>query len=300
MKVFAQLLIPLSFLLASVNVFAESYHIQAVKADHVSESDRNTVTELLRMGFRSERATLINDGKEATFVIQSRVLKLGDSFILSAEKLNSKNQVVHSVQMKAQTLSDMDTVTSRVAAALVKEVSINKTADVTNITAEEETLNTRRYQATRQWLIGLGPGWSSGLDSKGGGMTFSLGYLWGLDPDYGVSLMYTHNGGKGDEDDSSFNDFSLGMEYFFSRTKNSPVIAGRLGYGSVTRNGCGTWFNDCDDGSDSGWNAAIQGGYKFFRTSSVNVGVMASHFIAFGRFGSDNPGLSSLQIVVYY
>lgn len=279
---------------------ADPYFIDQVQGPGIGESDLATVHELVVMATSQEKGQKVVESiKEAEFVLKPKLMKLGDSYLLSVEKRDRKGQLVFAEKMKAKEMSDMDNVTSRVVKAVILGVSSQVTADVTNVTRDEETQNTRRYQATRQWIIGLGPGWTSNLKSKGGGFTFQLGYLWGLDPDFGVNLSWTAHSGPTD-DDSTFSDFSIGGEYYLARTKTSPFFGARLGYGSGVSNKCSFLSLNCTEDRASGWSTNVTAGYKFFRTSSVNVGVTLNYFYLFNRTSVGNPNLTSLQFVVYY
>jgi len=245
--------------------------------------------------------TLAGKKEKADWVLSSTLLKLGDSYVLTLQKKNKSDQVVFAEKMKAKTMSDMDTVASRLTRAVIEQKRTVETADVTNITQEEETMNTRRYQATRQWIIGLGPGWTSNLGSKGGGFTFLLGYLWGLDPDFGINLTWTINNGRGN-DDSSYSDFSLGGEYYFSRKKFTPYVGARAGWGNARGDdNCGVIsFGTCDRDEASGWALNAQFGYKAFRTSSVNAGVAAFYSMIMSNAKRGNPSLFGINLLVYY
>ncbi len=195
----------------------------------------------------------------------------------------------------------MDTVSARLTRAVIEQKSLEDTADVTNITRDEETLNSRRYNATRQWVIGIGPGWSSNLHSDGGGFTFLLGYLWGLDPDYSIKLGMTLNNGR-EDDDSSFSDFSIGGEYYFKRSKYSPLVGFSMGYGTGISNDSCTFslFSGCKEDKANGWIGTVSAGYKMFRTSTVNAAVLGNYSYIFDETTAGNPSLFSILFAVYY
>jgi hypothetical protein len=294
------LILVFALFLTFQGAWAETVYVEPTKGASVPDSDRATVEELIRIAVTQIKGhTNVSSPASADLSLSSKVMKLGDAYVLSIEKKDKNGKTLFSEKMKAKEMGEMDTVATRLTQAVLENSKVISTADVTNVTQEEETMNTRRFQATRQWIIGLGPGWSSELNSKGGGFTFVLGYLWGLDPDFGVNLSYTINSGPSD-DDSSFSDFSLGGEYYFSRTKNSPFVGARMGYGSATANDCDLFAISCVEDDASGWSVNGTVGYKFFRTSSVNVAIYGSFFYLFDRTSNGHPSLSTVQFVVYY
>ena len=281
---------------------ASTYFVENSKATGVADSDRASVDQLIRTSITGTGKNSVTDERaKAEFTLTPMLLKLGGAYVLTLEKKDKSGKVVYSQKMKAASMEDMDTVASRLTESVMQQTSTDDTADVTNITADEENRNTRRYKATRQWIFGLGPGWGQNLRSGGGGFTFTLGYLWGLDPDFGVSLVGTFNGGPGD-DDSRYSDFSLGGEYYFNRKKTTPFVGARFGWASADANDqCDiVLFSSCENDTASGWGTAFTAGYKFFRTSTVNIGLSANYMVLFDKTKSGTPSLTTIQFLVYY
>lgn len=291
----------LAGVLFSLSSFAASVYVSQPSGSLKAE-DEVSIRELMKIAADETPGFKVTENaKEADVTINTQVVKLGDSYILNAKKVNKSGTVLFSEKMKAATMEDMDTVTARLGKSVLLEKPVLQTGDVTNVTEAEENQNTRRIEATRQWIFSIGPGWATNLRSKGGGLTFAVGYLWGLDPDFAVNLSWQLHNGKGN-DDASYSDFSLGMEYFFSRSKTSPFVGARLGYASAKPNGNCTisFFNSCDTSRASGWAANATAGVKFFRTSSVNVGLIATYHTVFDKVGGNMPGLFTTQMAVYF
>lgn len=294
-------LFSLVFVLLGSTAFADSFFVETITGNEITAGDKSAVEELVRISVTENgKHTVVSKKDKADWILAPALLKLGDSYIITLQKKDKKDQVVFAEKMKAKTMSDMDTVASRLTRSVIEQKRTSETADVTNITQEEETMNTRRYQATRQWIIGIGPGWSNNLNSAGGGFTFTLGYLWGLDPDFAINLSWKGNNGR-KEDDSGYSTFSLGGEYYISRTKTSPFVGGRIGYGSAHADTC-PFFSatTCSEDKATGWSVDLDAGYKFFRTSSVNAGVAASYSYIFDETTRGNPSLFSVNLLVYY
>lgn len=299
MKRFSLLALVLTF---ATTAFADRVFVEKVRGSG-ADADRETIEELIRVAVPESGHVVVHTPEEAEVSLSGSLLKLGDSYVLSLQKRNKAGATLFADKMKAGSLSEMDTITARLTRGVLAQQSVARTADVTNITTEETTANSRRYNATRQWVIGLGPGWTSNLNSSGGGFSFVLGFLWGLDPDFSLNLSWTTSSGP-KNDESSFNDFSLGGEYYFTRTRHSPFLGARLGYGhaKVNKKSCGWLDLNCKETEDSasGWAGTVTGGMKFFRTSNVNAAVMLNYQQLFDRTSYGHPGLTTLLIAVYF
>jgi hypothetical protein len=294
-------LLVLTFCMSSA-AFADKVFVESARGNGVADSDRESIEELVRMAVpQSGSHTVVSKKEDADYTLAPSLMKLGDAYILTIQKKNKSGSTIFAEKMKAGNLSEMDNVSGRLTRAVINQTVVANTADVTNITTEEEHMNSRRYNATRQWVVGLGPGWSSNLNSKGGGFSFLLGFLWGLDPDFSISLTWLINNGP-DKDHSTVSDFSLGGEYYFSRSKFSPFVGARLGYGGATMNtnNCPIAYAGCGTDRASGWAGGLTAGYKLFRTSTVNAAVIANYTQIFDRTSAGSPGLTALLLAVYF
>lgn len=297
---FKRLLVVFTFM--SSSAFADRYFVEPAKGNGIPEAERSSVEELVRMSVSQAGShTAVNTKEEADYVLSPSLMKLGDAYVLSLQKKSKSGATIFGEKMKASNMSEMDTVSTRLTRAVITQTYFADTADVTNVTREEETMNNRRIQATRQWVVGLGPGWSSSLNSSGGGFSFLLGYNWGLDPDFSITLSWLINNGP-KSDSSMYNDFSLGGEYYFTRSKFSPFVGARLGWGGATANTDKCLINvpGCGGDKASGWAGGVTAGMKLFRTSTVNAAILANYSMIFDKTSQGNPGLTALMIAVYF
>lgn len=290
------------FMFLSSSAFADKYFVEPAKGGGIPDSDRESIEELIRMSIpQAGSHAAVSKREDADYILAPSLMKLGDAYVLSIQKKSKSGNTIFGEKMKASSLSEMDNVSTRLTRAVITQTHFAETADVTNVTREEETMNTRRIQATRQWVIGLGPGWSSNLNSSGGGFSFLLGYNWGLDPDFSITLSWLINNGP-KSDSSMYNDFSLGGEYYFSRSKFSPFVGARLGWGGATANSDKCLLNvpGCGGDKASGWAGGVTAGLKMFRTSTVNAALLANYSMIFDKTSEGNPGLTALMIAVYF
>lgn len=289
--------------LAPALAVADSFFVEEIKGVEITAQDKHSVRELIRISVTQvgDKNSVTSQADGSDWMLSPNLLKLGDSYVLTIEKRKSKSgPIVFSESMKSTSMSNMDVTAKRLVQAVLEQKRFEETADVTNITEEETSRNTKRYEATRQWILGFGPGWAGHLNSPGGGFSFLLGYEWGLDPDYSVDLSYFTAGGKG-SDNSRFTDFTLGGTYYLKRTKISPYATARFGYGGANMNSDCSISQTCySENSATGWTGSLAGGVKFFRTSSVNLSIGLRYSLLFTALNGRNPSLTSLILAVHY
>jgi len=285
------------------SAMADTFFVEKLKTQGLDESSRETIYELILNAISSEGHESIAKPSKSTPILVPKILKLGESYILKIDKV-SEGRVQFSSKMKATSLDDMDTVAVRVVRSVINESNPKEGATVADVTQDEETQGTRRFKAIRQWRFAFGPAWSHGLNVKGGGTQWGLGYSWGLDPDFDLRLHYSFYVPRSDEDDNArFMNLSLGLDYYLTDKKHSPFVGFDIGYASAAasdRNST-NFFNLSDD-TASGWTVGISAGVKFFRTSTVNLGIVANHYFMFDKTDKSDktPQLSTLNLVVYY
>lgn len=301
MKTQIKSLILLSVFFISSTALADNFYVEEIKSSDISSQDKTSVRELIRLSVPEAGShKSVSQMSQADWILTPQLLKIGDAYILNLEKKSTKGASSFTEKMKSSTMDNMDVTAQRLTTAVINEQKIQQTADVTNITDEEKKQNINRIEATRQWIIGIGPSWTSGLQSGGaGGFTLLIGYEWGLDPDFSVDLSYIGHGGRGD-DESRFTDFSVGGTYYLSRTKYSPFFSARIGYGSADVNDGCTLFCANATEDPSGWTGSVSAGIKFFRTSAVNVSTYVRYSYMFDDGPYGNPDMTTFMVAVHF
>lgn len=287
----------------SLNSFASSYYVAKPKSKGTTPATIEAVFELFKSAIAgSKDHTLQNSPGEANFTVQPKILQMGETVLVIADKIQN-NKVIFSTRMKSEDLSDLDTVVNRLFSSLEKEENITTTAKVNNVTEAEEYQSTRRFQATNQWQFAFGPAWGNKLNTSKAGNFFSFGYVWGLDPHFDLKLNFYGFNPEDSEDAAYFRSTMLGMNYFFDLNKHSPFITGSLGFISAAADdGSGDSILNQSDDDASGWGVDVGLGYKFFRTSSVNIATSINYSYLFEKtkITQENPGLTRFIISVYF
>jgi len=286
--------------------YADAVYVKEVGGEGVDGATKSSVRALIRSAVGDVKGFSVSDKSDgAKIQLSGELLKLGDAYILTLEKLIS-GKSVYSSKMKSTTLEDMDKVTERLVDSVLNEKSVAETATTSSITRDEETKGNRRYQATRQWRFSFGPAWSDNLNADGPGTVFGIGYIWGLDPYVDLKLVWSGYSPRDDNaDDADYLALNFGINKFFDLAKHSPYVTGSVAYVSASAsdgpNTTSSWGNSSADNA-KGWGVSAGGGYKFFRTSNVNVGLELNYNFLFDKtdITKNYPSTTYLEIVVYY
>ena len=150
----------------------------------------------------------------------------------------------------------------RLSEAVVKDISVERTARVDNLIGKE----TRRYEKTPGetfWGIGIVGMSVPGLDAvMQPGMDLRVFYER---PRYSVGTNLRVAGGSGQDDQFFFIGWGMGGRYFFSNKNTSFFAGGGLSWTTLAVDR-GDW-NQADhfDGSESGFGAYAEIGVEFLR-----------------------------------
>lgn len=291
----------LLIVLFAANAQADSVFVQPTQAEGEEASLRGTVFELVKAAVSEQSGyDLASSADKADVVLRPKLMKLGSAYVLTIDKVKGE-KVVFTTKMRASTAEDLDTVSSRVVRSVLKEVRAESSAQVDDVTEDEVTRGTRRHVATRQWELGFGPAWGTNLNTQESGFTFLLGFAWGVDPHWDLDLAFRATAIKGkSRTDAYMSDFMIGTNYHLNKNKNAPFLTFGIGRASAGAS------NDDNiiltDDTVNGWAARAGAGFKFFRTSTVNLGLEANYTMIFAETSvtKKNPGLATFIISLYY
>ena len=251
----------------------------------VSASDLTTTTELIRGAVRSQGGhQSVGTPGEAEVLLRPKLMKLGNSYILSIEKLKGQ-QVEFSSQLKAAQIEEMDRVAVRVTRAVLDEKAIADDARVGDVTDTEVREGTNRKQALKGWYFGLGPAWLSELGTSGTGYYFDLGYAFDLNH-LVMKIAYDASYSSG----ASVSALTLNGNYMFSEAALSPYVGASFGIGSFYAT------NSSLFSSTTGFAAGVGGGVQMLRTSSFQVEIGAQMMFILKQ---PHPNMFALRLNFY-
>lgn len=261
--------------------------------------DAGTVTDLLKNAVEKTRGFESVESKNgAQIVLNSRLLKLGSAYLINLRKTEGG---VGSAELKVQGMDDMHLATQRLVRSVL--TGTDEAPRIGEVTQADVHVNDTRIESVRQFQLGFGPAWTSNLRDSAPASVWSVAYAWGIEQDFEVMLMGEYLSST-KSSNSGFSGIDIGVNYFFLRNRNSPFVNLDFGYG---------WANSASqctglcrftnpDGRDdvSGWELGAGLGYKFFRTSTVNLGLIARHEYLMATTRQGMPSKTSLKVVLYF
>jgi len=286
----------LPFLFFSSPSLADDYYISNENLQEDISVIR-TFKSLITTELLKNKQDVVSSESESEWVLKPSLLKLQESYIVSITKYkDGKNYF--SEKLKAQSLDDLDVVTTRLVEAVVFNKSVGSTQRVDNVTQDEVKGTTVKQKADKQFYFGFGPGAGSNLDTGKSGFSWTLGYLWGLEPNF--SLRLNLEGVNIDDSGAGMTSLGIGAQYYFTSNKNSPYVMGALAYSwadSDLENPSSFISSNIDE---SGWAIQTGLGFQFFRTSTVNLGTEFYYTQGFYELVDGNPASYGFRVLLLW
>ncbi len=293
----------LHFLLSSP-LFAASIYVAPVQGTNMSEQQSQTLRELIKVEVQNNNDNRIAVNlDDADFFIQTKVIHF-KSYTLSMTRWQG-NKRVSSGQWKADTLGNLE---GQLATA-VNEILNGKDNPQSAVLFENKKSlgeraaekkrrsNFERVEARRQVVVGFGPAFFDKMNAAESGLGFQAGYVWniddhfdlGLQTDFAISTKYS---------DAHMFSGKIITNYYFSTSDVSPFLGAGFGYGFASLHDSNT--PSITDGGASGFAMSLQGGVKFFRTSTVNFMISGEYTRIFDQASLGQPGVFFLKVGLLY
>lgn len=206
---------------------------------------------------------LVRNQSSADYILQPKLLGLGDGYILTIEKRRG-SQTVLAKQVRISSLDDLDKATRRATdEVLTTPVMSGATVeDVQNVnTASDWDRGVTPVYSF--WKASVGPFGGTNLDTKKVLYSIALGHTWDIHPRVSVDAQAEAAFSTANEKAKLFN-VAVGPSYYFTEGKNaqSPFASLDFGYGFGTAN---------NDQSMNGFSLGVGLGYRFFRTATAGM-----------------------------
>jgi len=149
--------------------------------------------------------------------------------------------------------------------------------------------------------FGIGPSYISGLNVNNDvSFSWRAGYGWQMPNNFEMAVMADWGiAGNNQDTDMRYFTANLSGDYNFNDEDTTPFVTADIGYADVHAQ----W--ECDDpqcqspdDSAAGLTMGVGGGYKFFRNSYAQLGVLARYSYVFARTRRGTPMKTSLQLVL--
>ncbi len=232
--------------------FAATYYVERIESK-ISEDIDTTITELIGVTINETGShTTVSNSSEADFILKPKLLKLGNAYIITLDKIKN-GKIVFSSKLKAESIETIDSIVSQLVLAVIKE----------NAPLNEQQ-SKERQQKKRQsgTSVSIGPALFSNLNTDSVAVNVSPALYWDVD----IALIKlladisTYHG-------SSLINFGIGGQYFILEKNISPFIGGDFGYGfAKMRNALSS-----EDDSARGFAVGGVAGVQFLRFKFVNL-----------------------------
>jgi len=286
------------FILATSLAQADNYYVSLSETTlrnnpELAETLRGLVeSELLRF-----RQDIVSSPDQAEWVLAPSLLKLNESYIISLTKFkNGRN--FFSDKLKATTLDDLDVITTRLVEAAIYNRSVENTQRIGTVTEEERKGLSIKQRADKQFYLGFGPGAGANLETNNAGFSWLVGYLWGLDRQF--SLRLNLEGVNINDSGADMTSLGIGAQYFFNDKKHSPYFFGAMAYAWADSDRPNNETLGLTAESDNGWAIQTGLGYKFFRTSTVGIGVELSYNQALFNLVDGSPSTFATRVILFW
>jgi hypothetical protein len=277
-------------LLVGFSAIADTYFIKKPhKVVGISKDETETIDELIATGLENQKQQVVENEASAKYVLNLKYIKLGKAVIINADK-SQGGKDVYSTQMKAEKTEELDNVTSRITRSIVFDGRPDQQeATVKDVTENEAIQGTRRKDTVNRWYFGMGPTWVDKVNASRGVFNLAIGYYWEIDPMWALKIVYDGSAGN-------FNYVALGTNYYFSDHKQSPLVTAELGWGGASTDDSVTVKSE----SINGWVIGAGAGYQFFRTSKVNLEILAHAAVMTESNHLGNPAKYGIRVGIYW
>jgi hypothetical protein len=283
-------LISLFILLSCFSAFADTYYVEPATGSGVDDSDLTTTTELIRTAVNASTGNQTTDDKTQTkLFLRPRILKLGHSFVLELDKVDS-GKIVYSSQMKAAAIEELDKVATRLTQAVLSGRQASQDTRVGEITEQEAHDGTQRKPSRKFTYLGFGTAFFHNLNVGGAG--YSLGAAFGWDVNIAmIKIMGDFSILQG----AIFSDIALEGMLFLSERDTAPYVSADFGLG-ISRQSPSGGNSDVN----AGFAAGVGVGVLFLRTSSISLDLGARLNLIFNSNSEGDPLVGTIRIGVCF
>lgn len=294
---------------------AAFYVHETIAEPGIALEDARAATNLIKSSVAARSSdTLIDDDYRADYNLQPRLMRLGDSTILTIEKMRA-NEVLYTAQVKVDRIDQLDRAARNATFAAIDEPSLAQRRSGTIVETRPETgppvtIYTGPYTSgetarsvsrgvnvlpmerkVAYWTVGVGPFIPRRLDSESLMYGFMGGRIWDINPRFSAKAIIEANFSSGAEKARLFN-FATGGSYFFDSARaTSPYATVDIGYGLA----------DTDDESAEGFSFGTGAGIQFFRDTETTLDLLVRYAVVLNSVnGEGDPSVIGLRMAVNF
>lgn len=324
-SVFGLVFVALIVSLAGSSAWAAEYFVlDTVAGNGINPEDAQVTTTLVKNAVTARPGdALVQDEIMADYVLQPRLLKLGDDYIMTVEKMRA-GEIIFTAQTKVNRIEDLDRAARRSTRTAMVEPQPNRgmaeteppaipytytppedrspasegapsTTVIVNPEGRSEGQLGESLQPRKLGYLSLGLGPVAGRHMKTDNALYSLmaGYTWDLAPRASIKVLGEGTFSTGDENARFFN-LGAGATFFLpGRVDGAPFLTGDIGYGWAEENGT--------DNEASGASVGVGAGYQFFRNTEATLDVLLRYAAILDTINGDgNPQIIGLRVAVNF
>ncbi|HVK60334.1 MAG TPA: hypothetical protein VM432_02240 [Bdellovibrionales bacterium] len=291
------------------SIAATYFVADTIAEDGITETDARTATMLVKNSVAERPSDTLTDSElSANYVLQPRMVRLGDSYILTVEKTRGQ-EIVFSAQTKMTRIDQLDRGARAVVTAAIEEPSTkNRGTAVYRVVPEGSLSSTTAkptiYGSTAElvvdrrkvsyWSLGFGPTFSSNMNDDSVMYGLSIGHTWAINPAVGIKINGNVNFSSGEEG-SRFFDLMTGANFFLPEFTASaaPYLTGEIGYG---------FAEDSEDEDANGVAIGAGAGIQFFRNTETTMDLLIHYTTVLEEIeGNDgNPSIVGARLAVNF
>lgn len=275
---------------SGASALADTFYVEDPAITGSYQDEATAFYELVRTSvLKDGKHEVVEDPKDAEFVLRPKLLKLGAAYSAAIEKVKG-GKTVFASQHKARSVEELDDVAHRLVRSAISGIPVKDDVQVDDVTEDEAVRGTRRREVVNRRFIGFGPAFLSDNidDSSDPRVSFEAGYGWDLN--VALLKLFTNWAFAG-ELPASFLSAGLEADYFFNKTDIAPFAGVRLGYGgAIPRGGEFT----------GGFIGGAAAGLVMFRTSRINLEVAFRMNTVMHEVGGSLPTVYGLSVGLHY
>jgi hypothetical protein len=306
------------------SVLAASYFVaDTIAEDGILPADARAATNLVKSSVSERHGdSLVENEARASYVLQPRMMKLGDSYILTVEKSHGQ-ETLFAAQAKISRVDQLDRAARSATTAAIEEpsaqegavainpqpryqprptviyqVPVEDTTSATTIKREDTTIYADQPAITDRkvsyWTVGFGPAVSARLEDDSVMYSFMAGHTWDINPRAEMKVLAEANLSSGDEGARFFN-IGTGANFFLPETTpdTAPFVTADIGYGMA---------EDASNDDADGFSVGLGAGFQFFRTTQTTMDVLVRYVRVLDEVdrGDSNPSVLGARLAVNF
>jgi len=259
----------------------------------------------------TRNSRVVTNSGYAHYTLRPQLLSLGESYIFSLQKIDTKGAIISSTKLKSKNSNELDNVIKRVVREVISGKSASSNIRVGEVIDKDIEKSHKKIEVSKSVFFGFGPSWTQNVNGNDG-IEVMLGYLFGLNSHFNLTTDFTYSGVS---DSSAYmSSFAIGGKYHITNSQHAPYVGANFGYGwarfgkeTDTDNNISSILNFFNATRARGWMLGANAGVTFFRASTVNIGLEAKYRMLLDEFEFNSPTQEdkkpskvSLNIVLSY